>query len=130
MITREKARLLRKLIERMSAELPDSDAFDAAELFPMWALKDYAIGDRVQYEGNLYKCIQAHTAQSDWTPDTAVSLWVKVDDPAIEWPEWRQPTGAQDAYAKGAKVSHNGKHWISDVDSNVWAPGVYGWTEQ
>lgn len=129
MITREKARLLRKLIERMSAELPDSDAFDAAELFPMWALKDYAIGDRVQYEGNLYKCIQAHTAQSDWTPDTAVSLWVKVDDPAIEWPEWRQPTGAQDAYAKGAKVSHNGKHWISDVDSNVWAPGVYGWSE-
>lgn len=129
MISREKARLLRKLIERMSAELPDSDAFDAAELFPVWAMKDYAVGDRVQYEGNLYKCIQAHTAQSDWTPDTAVSLWVKVDDPAIEWPEWRQPTGAQDAYAKGAKVSHNGKHWISDVDSNVWAPGVYGWSE-
>lgn len=129
MISREKARLLRKLIERMSAELPDSDAFDAAELFPVWVLKDYAIGDRVQYEGNLYKCLQAHTAQSDWTPDTAVSLWVKVDDPSIEWPEWRQPTGAQDAYAKGAKVSHNDKHWISDVDSNVWEPGVYGWTE-
>ena len=129
MITREKARLLRKLIERMSAELPDSDAFDAAELFPMWALKDYAVGDRVQYEGNLYKCIQAHTAQADWAPDTAVSLWVKVDDPSIEWPEWRQPTGAQDAYAMGDKVSHNGKHWISDVDSNVWEPGVYGWSE-
>lgn len=130
MISREKARLLRKLIERMSAELPDSDAFDAAELFPMWALKDYAVGDRVQYEGNLYKCLQAHTAQSDWTPDTAVSLWVRIDDPAIEWPEWRQPVGAQDAYAMGDKVSHSGKHWISDVDSNVWEPGVYGWSEQ
>lgn len=129
MISREKARLLRKLIERMSAELPDSDAFDAAELFPMWALKDYAIGDRVQYEGNLYKCLQAHTAQSDWTPDTAVSLWVKVDDPAIEWPEWRQPTGAHDAYAMGDKVSHNGKHWISTADANIWEPGVYGWAE-
>lgn len=129
MISREKARLLRKLIERMSAELPDSDAYDAAELFPVWALKDYAVGDRVQYEGNLYKCLQAHTAQSDWTPDTAVSLWVKVDDPSIEWPDWVQPVGAQDAYAKGAKVSHNDKHWISDVDSNVWEPGVYGWTE-
>ena len=129
MITREKARLLRKLIERMSAELPDSDAFDAAELFPMWALKDYAVGDRVQYNGTLYKCLQSHTAQADWAPDTAVSLWVKVDDPSIEWPEWRQPTGAQDAYAMGDKVSHNGKHWISDVDSNVWEPGVYGWSE-
>ena len=41
----------------------------------------------------------------------------------------KQPTGAQDAYAKGAKVSHNGKHWISDVDNNVWEPGVYGWSE-
>lgn len=129
MISREKARLLRKLIERMSAELPDSDAFDAAELFPMWALKDYAVGDRVQYEGNLYKCLQAHMAQSDWTPDTAVSLWVKVDDPSIEWPDWVQPVGAQDAYPQGAKVSHNEKHWISDVDSNVWEPGVYGWAE-
>lgn len=129
MISREKARLLRKLIERMSAELPDSDAFDAAELFPMWALKDYAVGDRVQYEGNLYKCIQAHTAQSDWTPDTAVSLWVKVDDPAVEWPEWHQPQGAHDAYAMGDKVSHNEKHWISDVDANIWEPGVYGWSE-
>ena len=129
MISREKARLLRKLIERMSAELPDSDAFDAAELFPMWALKDYAVGDRVQYEGNLYKCIQAHTAQRDWTPDTAVSLWVKVDDPAVEWPEWHQPQGAHDAYAMGDKVSHNEKHWISDVDANIWEPGVYGWSE-
>ena len=33
------------------------------------------------------------------------------------------------AYAQGAKVSHNGKHWISDVAANVWEPGVYGWTE-
>ena len=131
MITREKARLLRKLIERMSAELPDSDAFDAAELFPAWKLTDYQQGDRVQYSGTLYKCLHAHTAQSDWTPDTAVSLWVRVDDPAIEWPEWRQPTGAQDAYAKGAKVSHptSDRHWISDLDNNVWEPGVYGWDE-
>lgn len=129
MITREKAIALRKLIERMSAELSDEEAFDAPELFPMWTIKAYETGDRVQYNGLLYKCLQAHTAQSDWTPDTAVSLWVRVDDPSVEWPEWRQPTGAHDAYAKGAKVSHNEKHWISDVDANIWEPGVYGWTE-
>ena len=46
-----------------------------------------------------------------------------------EWPAWVQPTGAHDAYAKGAKVSHNDKHWISEVDDNTWEPGVYGWTE-
>lgn len=129
MITREKAYALRKLIERLSAELSDEEAFDAPELFPMWTIKAYETGDRVQYGGNLYKCIQAHTAQADWTPDTAVSLWVRVDDPSIEWPEWHQPTGAHDAYAKGAKVSHNEKHWISDVDANIWEPGVCGWYE-
>lgn len=129
MITREKALKLRKLIEKLSADLPDSEAYEAPELFPMWQLKQYETGDRVQYGGILYKCLQSHTAQSDWTPDVAVSLWVRVDDPSVEWPEWHQPTGAHDAYAKGDKVSHNEKHWISDVDTNIWEPGVYGWSE-
>ena len=129
MITIEKAKTLRKKIESMSAELTDSDALEVPELFPKWTLKEYAVGDRVRYEDILYKCLQAHTSQSAWTPDVAVSLWVRVDDPSIEFPEWKQPTGAQDAYAKGAKVSHNEKHWISDIDNNVWEPGVYGWNE-
>ena len=128
MITREKARALRKLIERLSADLSDEEAYDAPELFPKWTIKAYETGDRVQYNGLLYKCLQAHTTQPDWTPDTAVSLWVRVDDPSIEWPEWHQPTGAHDAYAKGAKVSHNEKHWISDVDGNVWEPPTM-WSE-
>lgn len=129
MITREKAIALRKLIEKLSADLSDAEAYEAPELFPMWQIKTYETGDRVQYKGLLYKCLQAHTAQSDWTPDVAVSLWVRVDDPSVEYPEWIQPTGAHDAYAKGAKVSHNDKHWISEVDANIWEPGVYGWTE-
>ena len=129
MITREKARLLRKLIERMSAELPDSEAYTAPELFPAWKIKEYSTGDRVQYSGLLYKCLQSHTAQTDWTPDISVSLWVRIDDPSIEWPDWIQPVGAQDAYAKGAKVSHNDKHWISAIDFNTYEPGVYGWDE-
>lgn len=129
MITIEKAKALRKKIESMSAELTDADALDVPELFPKWTIKEYAVGDRVRYEDTLYKCLQAHTAQADWTPDTAVSLWVRVDDPHIEYPDWVQPTGAQDAYMKGDKVTHNEKHWISDIDNNVWEPGVYGWTE-
>ncbi|MGI6151600.1 MAG: chitinase, partial [Christensenellales bacterium] len=59
----------------------------------------------------------------------AVSLWVAVADPAIEWPEWVQPSGSHDAYEKGAKVTHNGKRWTSSADGNVWEPGVYGWEE-
>ena len=106
------------------------EALEAKCLHPVWAAGTaYAVGHKVQHSGTLYRCIQAHTSQSDWTPSAAVSLWTRISDPTQEWPEWIQPTGAHDAYAKGAKISHNGKHWISTADANVWEPGVYGWEE-
>lgn len=127
MITKAHARRLRKAIEKTAVTLTDSEAYDVAELFPMWKTDTaYQTGDRVQYEAKLYKCLQSHTSQADWIPTTAVSLWVEVADPAIEYPEWVQPTGAHDAYMKGDKVSHNEKHWISDIDSNIWEPGTVG----
>ena len=130
MIELYKARTLRTLIEKAAKSLSDADAYGGAELFPRWSSEAvYSTGDRVCYESTLYKCLQDHTAQPAWNPADAVSLWVRVDDPSIEWPEWIQPVGAADAYPKGAKVSYAGKHWISDVDNNVWAPGTYGWSE-
>ena len=72
--------------------------------------------------------LQGHTSQDNWTPDTAVSLWVAISDPAEEWPQWKQPTGAHDAYPKGAKVTHNGKRYTSNVDANTWEPPTQ-WTE-
>lgn len=101
------------------------------EVYPEWNPKSYPYfaGERVTYNGAYYRCIQNHTSQADWTPDVSVSLWVSISDPSEEFPEWKQPAGAHDAYNKGDKVSHNDKHWISDVDNNVWEPSVYGWTE-
>ena len=126
----ERAKQLRLAVQFQAAALPDEQAALVPTVFPLWdAGASYQEGDRVQYGELLYKCLQSHTAQESWTPDAAVSLWVRIDDPAEEWPEWRQPQGAHDAYALGAKVSHNEKHWISDVANNVWEPGVYGWTE-
>ena len=128
-MTRMKAKQLRQLIEQLAVTLDDETALTGVELFPMWAIDiAYAIGDRVQHGGTLYKCVQAHISQADWTPDATPALWVVVT--VEEWPEWVQPTGAQDAYAKGSKVTHNGKKWISSYDANVWEPGVYGWEEQ
>ena len=130
MITKAHARKLRKMIEKTAVTLTDSEAYDVAELFPMWKVDHaYQTGNRVQYDSKLYKCLQAHSSQSDWTPDTAVSLWVEVADPSVEFPEWKQPQGAHDAYQTGDKVSHNEKHWISEADNNIWEPGVYGWRE-
>lgn len=124
------ARNFRPFIEKLAKGIDDTEAIDHPEAFPLWKADEaYLKDDRVRYNDTLYKVLQPHTSQSDWTPDVAVSLFVRVDDPTIEFPEWIQPSGAHDAYSMGAKVSHNGLHWVSTVDNNVWEPGVYGWEE-
>lgn len=128
----EQAKVIRAATQTLAAYAPDDAALAApAVLFDEWSADSvaYAKGDIRQYNGLLYRCAQPHTSQSDYTPSTAVSLWTRISDPTQEWPEWIQPTGAHDAYAKGAKVSHNGKHYISTAPDNVWEPGVYGWEE-
>lgn len=128
MITRELARKFRKFIEQMSENATDEEALDNIMAFPKWEVdRVYFLDERVRYKDVLYKVLQQHTSQEDWTPDVAVSLFVKVS--IEEYPQWVQPTGSHDAYQKGDKVTHKEKHWVSDVDNNVWEPSVYGWTE-
>lgn len=128
MISRELARKFRKFIEQMSENATDEEALDNILAFPKWEVgKEYVKDDRIRYENVLYKVLQSHTSQADWTPDVAVSLFVKVS--IEEYPQWVQPTGSHDAYQKGDKVTHKEKHWVSDVDNNTWEPSVYGWTE-
>lgn len=128
MITKELARKLRAFLEKMSVNATDEEALDNILAFPKWEIgKAYETGERIRYNDVLYKVLQNHTSQADWTPDTAVSLYVRVS--IEEWPEWVQPTGAHDAYNKGDKVSHNDKHWESLIDANTYEPGVYGWQE-
>ena len=124
------AKKLRPFIEKAAANLTDEDALEAVQLFPAWrSTATYAVGDRARYEDVLYRCITAHTAQESWTPTDAPSLWTKVlipDSNVI--PEWEQPESTN-PYAAGDCVTHNGKTWTSDIDGNVWEPGVYGWSE-
>ena len=125
---REHAYKLRDMIVKASISLSDEDALQAIELYPQWQTGTaYMVDERIRYNSTLYRCVQAHTSQDDWTPDITPALWTVVS--LDEFHEWVQPTGAQDAYHIGDKVSHNGKHWISTVDNNVWQPSVYGWDE-
>ena len=125
-MTRAKAKQLRQLIEQLAVTLDDETALTGVELFPTWAIgRAYATGDRVQHGGTLYKCVQAHTSQADWTPDATPALWAVVS--IDEYPKWVQPTGAHDAYNRGDKVSYNGKHYVCTIDGNAYAPDVYGW---
>lgn len=112
-------------------DIDEVTATEHAELFEAWVTdKDYAVGKILtRPNGNLYKCVQAHRSQAGWEPENTPALWTQIGDPSEEYPAWSQPLGAHDAYAQGAKVSHNGKKWTSDIANNVWEPGVYGWTE-
>ena len=125
------AREVRAAMDAAGAQLDDAAALDAMAIYPAWAIgAAYAVNDRRRYGANLYKCVQAHTSQADWTPDATPALWVKVS--VEEWPEFVQPTGAHDAYNTGDKVTYNGKRYISLIDANVYSPDAYpaGWEEQ
>ena len=114
---------VKRMLDNSVEELSDEDALNVAALFPTWASKmgeAVNVGERYWYDGRLWKVIQAHTVQEDWTPDTAVSLFVEVS--IDEWPQWVQPTGASDAYSVGDKVTFEGVHYVSLIDNNVWSP--------
>lgn len=104
--------------------LTDEQAEQVPNAYPEWqAGVAYKVSNRRRYDGKLYRCVQAHTSQADWTPDVTPALWVRTSQEG-EVPEWVQPTGAHDAYAKGDKVRHGGKVWESLVDANVWEPSA------
>ena len=128
----ELARKLRSYIEKAAISLSDEDALEAVSLFPNWTFEHtYFRDDRVQYEGNLYRCLQDHISQENWTPTAAPSLWAKVLIPdANVIPEWEQPDSTN-PYMTGDKVSYNGKVWESTIDNNIWSPEAYpgGWHE-
>lgn len=119
-----------KFLRSATKTAEDAAALTGKDLYPVWNDKSaYKNGDRVRFNDILYKCLQDHTAQASWTPTDAPSLWAKVLIPTpSEIPEWEQPESTN-PYMKGDKVKYNGKTWVSSIDNNVWAPGVYGWNE-
>lgn len=127
-MTLQQAINYRNAINTATGSIPDDVADNAAAIFTQWDGDgvDYVVGDRRRFGGVIYKCLQAHKSQADWTPDTATSLWARAH---VDIADWVQPTGATDAYMTGDKVKHNDKVWVSTVDGNVWEPGVYGWDE-
>lgn len=127
-MTLEQAYAYRRKIEAAASLQDDEAALESIDLFPKWeAGIAVTAGERYRWNGKLYRVVQSHTTQADWTPDIVPALFTVVS--LESFPEWVQPTGAHDAYNKGDKVSYNGKHWESTVDGNVWQPGVYGWDE-
>lgn len=114
--------------EAENSRLDAATLTEHADMFPIW--DENWTGRRgtiVRDEGKLYRSLHDVGAGQNTKPSETPAMWKEIGDPTVEWPEWSQPIGAIDAYPLGAKVSHNGSHWTSEVDNNVWEPGVYGW---
>ena len=134
-IAKQINRALQMLTQALN--LPDTNAMEIADLYEEYAVgKAYPVGYIVKYginadgETQLYSVLQAHTSQEDWKPDATPSLYRAVGFTDAGVPVWTQPLGAMDAYAAGDQVEHNGSIWISEIDNNVWEPGVYGWAKK
>lgn len=130
----DRARALRDTVEELSVHLDDGAAVENAELFPVWSgdSVQYTVGQRLRYDGVLYKVLQAHTSQPDWTPEAAPSLFAEVlpGQDGTEVGEWTQPDSTN-PYMMGDRVMYNGTMYESVIDNNVWSPADYpqGWQE-
>lgn len=132
------AEQLRRALQMFSVGLSDEQAMEVVAVFDPWVeRKVYDVGDYVTYGVNgvgdpqLYRCISAHTSQSDWTPDKAVSLFDAIGLDESGYPVWSQPAGAHDAYNAGDIVNHNGILYRSLIDGNTAIPGTDGrWWEE
>ena len=126
-MTKEQARQMRKLLEGKTDAMTDEEILNYPDFVEKWKSgKAYSVGKRLEHNGTIYKVLQDHTSQDDWTPDVAPSLFAKVLIPdASVIPEWEQPDSTN-PYSKGDRVTHNGKSWESLVDNNVWEPGATG----
>lgn len=131
------AEQLRKALQIFVATLTEEQALEVATVYPAWTVNTaYAVGDIISYGTNdvgdpqLYKVVQAHTSQAQWTPDAVPSLYDAFGLDESGYPLWAQPSGAHDAYNAGDIVNYNGTLYQSTINGNVWSPDVYpaGWT--
>lgn len=130
------AEQLRKALQMFAATLTDEQAMEVATIYPVWETgRAHAVDDIVSYGTNsvgdpqLYRVVQAHTSQADWTPDSVPALYDAFGLDDTGYPVWSQPTGAHDAYNAGDIVSYNGTLYRSLIDGNAWSPDAYpaGW---
>ena len=105
----EQARHMRKHLEGYTNAMTDEEILNYPGFVEKWKSgKSYSVGKRLEHNGTIYKVLQEHTSQDDWTPDVASSLFAKVLIPdASVIPEWEQPDSTN-PYSKGDKVTHNG----------------------
>ena len=121
------------LLKAKIDDLPidDATAYRMQRFHPEWQPgTGYEQGERRTHQDVLYRCLATHVSQDGWEPPNAPSLWARVlpGQQGTDIGEWVQPDSTN-PYMKGDRVTHNGFAWESEIDNNVWEPGVYGWAQ-
>ena len=130
------AEQLRRALQFFVQTLTDDEAIEVATVYPKYEVgKVYKTNEMITYGENgvgdpqLYRVVQGHTSQSDWTPDTTPSLYTPIGLTDEGYTIWSQPTGAHDAYNSGDIVDYKGTLYKSLIDGNTYSPDAYpaGW---
>ena len=127
----EQAKRIRADMNTVISNLTDEEAVKVKGLYLPWEVGiKYSVDDVRRYGDKLYRCLQAHTSQADWTPDAVPALWVEVSAPG-EYREIKDNMLPTEAFAKGEVGWYQSKDnlWKSLIDANVYTPETYpaGW---
>ena len=88
----------------------DNTALRMVEFYPEWAENaEYTIGHKVQRNGKLWRCRQAHTSQTGWEPENAASLWTEICESHAGTLEDPIPYSGNMALESGKYYSQDGK---------------------
>ena len=69
--------LVRQQINTLTVD--DNTALRMVEFYPEWSAgQAYTAGYKAHRGGKLWRCLQAHTAQTGWEPENAASLWTEI----------------------------------------------------
>ena len=116
-----------------AGNIDENTALEHKGLFDEWAVGvDYTVGAMRQYKGLLYKCLQSHTSQEDWTPDATPALWVQAAAPN-EYREIKDGMLSTEAFALGeiGWYKTEGNLYKSLIPANTYTPDTYpnGWEQ-
>lgn len=99
--------------------LDDATALRMVAYYPDWtAGTAYAAGDRLVYNGDLYKVLQAHTSQETWMPGTGTeSLYTRIDEQHDGTKYDPIPYSGNMALEAGKYYSQSGKTYLCNRDT-------------
>lgn len=97
----------------------DATALRMVAYYPDWtAGTAYAVGDRLVYNGDLYKVLQAHTAQETWLPGTGTeSIYTRIDEQHDGTKYDPIPYNGNMALEAGKYYNQSGKTYLCNRDT-------------